>query len=136
MQSLDPGCGGPCDSTFEGGPTLELSGIASIGRQRFTPQTRRNDRYPVMETASFFRAGHTVKAGAEFNHMENPVFQLPLHFGGRFIFSALPANPAILITNQFPRWRHWRSDCRRPTCRARESVEHVRLQRSVRVRPG
>jgi hypothetical protein len=44
VQSLDPSCNGPCVSADEGGPTLELPGVASVGRQRFTPQERRNDR--------------------------------------------------------------------------------------------
>jgi hypothetical protein len=90
--SLDPKCGGRCDGALQGGPTLELPGVASVGRQRFTPQRRKNDRYQVMETLSLFRGGHAVKAGVELNHMKNPHVELPLHFGGRFIFAPLPAN--------------------------------------------
>ena len=38
IESLDPNCGGPCGSNnFAGGPTLEITGVASVGRQRFTP---------------------------------------------------------------------------------------------------
>jgi hypothetical protein len=95
VQSLDPSCNGPCASADEGGPTLELPGVASVGRQRFTPQERKNDRYQFVETASIPAGAHSLKAGVEVNYLGNRVAALPLHFGGRFIFAALPANPAL-----------------------------------------
>jgi hypothetical protein len=95
VQSLDPPCGGPCRSEDEGGPTLELPGVASVGRQRFTPQERKNDRYQFVETVSIPAGAHSFKAGVEVNYLDNSVASLPLHFGGRFIFGALPANPAL-----------------------------------------
>jgi 2-polyprenyl-6-methoxyphenol hydroxylase-like FAD-dependent oxidoreductase len=98
VHSLDPNCGGSCEGPFDGGPTIELPGIASAGRQRFTPQVRRNDRYQIMETVSWYAGPHSVKGGMELNHIENPLFQIPLHFGGRFIFAPLPANPALGLT--------------------------------------
>jgi hypothetical protein len=93
--SLDPVCGARCDGPLDGGPTLELPGIASVGRQRFTPQLRRNSRYQLTDTVSFPIAAHVLKAGGEFNHIDNPGFELPLHVGGRFIFAPLPANAAL-----------------------------------------
>lgn len=33
VQSLDPKCSGPCIGDGDGGPTLELSGVASVGRK-------------------------------------------------------------------------------------------------------
>jgi hypothetical protein len=99
VDSLDPNCNGPCgDDPFKGGPTVELPGIASVGRQRFTPNPRKYDRYQLMETLTFFGGGHSIKAGVEFNYIDNEVFSLPLHFGGRYIFTALPPNPAIGLT--------------------------------------
>ena len=95
VDSLDPNCGGPCEGNFDGGPTLELPGIASVGRQRFMPNPRRYGRFQLMDTASFFTGRHAAKAGVEFNYIDNSVFSLPLHFGGRYIFSALAPNPAI-----------------------------------------
>jgi hypothetical protein len=96
VNSLDPNCGGECGDDFNrGGPTLELPGIASVGRQRFTPNPRKYDRYQLMDTVTFLPGGHTLKAGFEFNYIDNEVFQLPLHFGGRYIFTALGPNPAI-----------------------------------------
>ena len=44
-----------------------------------------------MDTASFFTGRHAAKAGVEFNYIDNSLFSLPLHFGGRYIFSALRA---------------------------------------------
>src|SRR5207247_4111946 len=55
INSLDPNCGGPCTSESQGGPTVEILGVASVGRQRFTPQPRLNDRYEAIDAVSFFR---------------------------------------------------------------------------------
>jgi outer membrane receptor protein involved in Fe transport len=99
VESLDPACNGACDGDDEGGPTLELPGVASVGRQRFTPQARKNDRYQLMETLSYAGGRHSLKAGGEFNYLDNRLAALPLHFGGRFIFAALPANPALALSD-------------------------------------
>ena len=96
--SLDPSCSGRCDTNFEGGPTIEITGVASVGRQRFTPTPRRNARYQLKDTMSFAGAKHFAKAGADWNYVKTEHTALPLHFGGRFIFSALPAIPALGIT--------------------------------------
>ena len=95
VQSLDPTCDGSCDTDDEGGPTLELPGVASVGRQRFTPQLRKNARYQVTETVSLAAGPHALKAGIDLNYFDNRLAAVPLHFGGRFIFAALPANPAL-----------------------------------------
>jgi hypothetical protein len=94
VNSLDPTCNGPCDLEDEGGPTLEVAGVASVGRQRFTPQPRKNDRIQVTETITYFGGSHVVKAGIDFNSIDNEA-ALPLHFGGRYIFGPLPAIPAL-----------------------------------------
>ena len=91
INSLDPRCGGPCLDENLGGPTLEITGVASVGRQRFTPQPRKNRRLQFLDTISFVSGGHNVKAGIEFNHIKATRGALPLHFGGRYIFSAVPA---------------------------------------------
>lgn len=96
INSLDPNCNGPCDDAFKGGPTLEVTGVASVGRQRFTPQPRKNDRFQLTETISYFGGGHQIKAGMDFNYIDNKDQSLPLHFGGRYIFAALPAIPGVL----------------------------------------
>jgi hypothetical protein len=97
IESLDPNCGGPCNDNFKGGPTVEIVGVASVGRQRFTPQPRRNQRYQLKDTVSFFNGKHSAKAGFDFNQVHTSFTALPLHFGGRFIFAALPAIPALGI---------------------------------------
>ena len=91
INSLDPRCGGPCLDENLGGPTLEITGVASVGRQRFTPQPRKNRRLQFLDTISYVSGGHNVKAGIEFNHIKATRGALPLHFGGRYIFSAVPA---------------------------------------------
>lgn len=81
VDSLDP----------QGGPTLEITGVASVGRQRFTPQPRSNARVQLLDTLSFVGKRHHGKIGAEYNWIDNYEGALPLHFGGRYIFSAIPA---------------------------------------------
>ncbi|HEX9162146.1 MAG TPA: TonB-dependent receptor, partial [Thermoanaerobaculia bacterium] len=98
IQSLDPNCGGPCDDNLKGGPTVEIIGVASVGRQRFTPQPRRNARYQAKDTLSFYNGIHSAKAGFDFNYVHTSFTALPLHFGGRYIFAALPAIPALGLT--------------------------------------
>ena len=98
IESLDPNCGGPCDDNLKGGPTVEIVGVASVGRQRFTPQPRRNQRYQLKDTLSFFNGRHSAKAGFDFNDVHTSFTALPLHFGGRYIFAALPAIPGLTPT--------------------------------------
>jgi Carboxypeptidase regulatory-like domain/TonB dependent receptor-like, beta-barrel len=94
--SLDPTCGGPCERDDQGGPTLEVIGVASVGRQRFTPQPRVNDRYQILDTVSYFTGRHQIKAGIDFNYIDHRDQSLPLHFGGRYIFQPLPAIAGVL----------------------------------------
>ena len=96
VNSLDPNCGGPCTAENQGGPTLEIIGVASVGRQRFTPQPRLNDRYEVLDTISFLRGRHELKTGVDFNYVDHKEQALPLHFGGRYLFQDLPAIPGLL----------------------------------------
>ena len=96
VDSLDPNCNGPCVGEDQGGPTLEILGVASVGRNRFVPQPRLNDRYQVLETFSFFRGKHQWKAGLEYNYVNHKVQALPLHFGGRYLFQPLPAIPGLV----------------------------------------
>ncbi len=93
ISSLDPKCNGICDDQFEGGPTVEIVGVASVGRQRFTPQPRENVRYQLKDTINFAGTKHFAKMGFDWNYIETKNTALPLHFGGRYIFSALPAIP-------------------------------------------
>lgn len=99
ISSLDPNCNGICDEQFEGGPTVEIVGVASVGRQRFTPQPRDNVRYQLKDTINFAGHRHFAKAGFDYNYIKTNETALPLHFGGRFIFSPLPAIPALGIPN-------------------------------------
>ena len=98
VRALDPTCVGICDRNDEGGPTLEVVGVASVGRQRFTPQNREAMTYQVLNTTGYYRGNHAVKGGVGLivrdNRVEDSV--LPLHFGGRSVFSPLPAIPGGL----------------------------------------
>jgi len=93
IDSLDPACGGPCTGVNQGGPTVEVTGVASVGRQRITPLLRLTRRQQVVDTASYFRNAHHVKVGVDFSTAFFPTSDnlLGSQFGGRFIFSAIPA---------------------------------------------
>jgi hypothetical protein len=94
--ALDPTCSGRCDADDEGGPTVEVSGVASLGRQRTTPQIRDNIRYQVLDTVSYQRGRHVVKAGIDVNLVDQLKATLPFQFGGRYVFTPLPAIPGVL----------------------------------------
>jgi carboxypeptidase family protein/TonB-dependent receptor-like protein len=90
--SLDTRCGERCETVDAGGPTLEITGFASVGRQRFTPNLRLNKRLQFTDTLSYVGGDHHVKLGFDYSHISNPGDHnaLPLHFGGRYIFAAIP----------------------------------------------
>ena len=81
-----------CTGVDQGGPTLEITGVASVGRQRFTPQLRLNRASAGPRDGELLSRPSPVKVGGEFNHIGFPGRgnALPLHFGGRYIFSADP----------------------------------------------
>src|SRR5262245_5103299 len=93
VNALDPLCGGDCLNPDQGGPTLEVTGVASVGRQRITPNLRLNRHLQFADTLSYLNGPHHLKAGVEYNHISFPSEgnTLPLHFGGRYIFSPIPA---------------------------------------------
>jgi Carboxypeptidase regulatory-like domain/TonB-dependent Receptor Plug Domain len=97
VNALDPRCGGPCVNDDQGGPTLEIPGVASVGRHRFTPQLRHNRLYQVLDSLSLYRGTHQFKAGFDFRHVEARRGSLPLHFGGRYIFQPISAALAPLL---------------------------------------
>jgi Outer membrane receptor proteins, mostly Fe transport len=99
IESLDPNCGGPCDDNLKGGPTVEIAGVASVGRQRFTPNPRKNQRYQLKDSVSYYNGTHSLKAGFDFSDVHTTFTALPLHFGGRFIFVTL--SPTISALQAF-----------------------------------
>jgi hypothetical protein len=96
VRSLDSSCDGPCADHTQGGPALEIVGVARVGRHNFLPQRRNNIRYQVLDTVSLERGRHLLKAGVDFNLVDNRDVSLPLNFGGQFFFVALnPAQAAL-----------------------------------------
>ena len=65
INALDPGGEGRCTAVNQGGPTVEVTGVASVGRQRITPLLRLARRAQLVDTASYFRNAHHVKIGAD-----------------------------------------------------------------------
>jgi hypothetical protein len=93
INALDPACGGPCSAIDQGGPSLEVTGIAAVGRQRITPQIRLVRRLQLADTVSYFKGAHQIKFGAAYNRLTLPSHGnvLPANFGGRFVFGAIPS---------------------------------------------
>jgi hypothetical protein len=93
INALDPLCGGPCTGVDQGGPSLEVTGLAAVGRQRITPQVRLIRRLQLLDTISYFNGAHHIKAGVEYNRLALPTHGnlLPGNFGGRYFFGAIPA---------------------------------------------
>ena len=100
VQSLDSSCDGECDGPNEGGPAVEVVGVARVGRHNFTPQSRDGIRYQIVDTASLERGRHLVKAGIDVNLIDNSEVGLPLNFGGQFFFVAL--GPALAAAFGLP----------------------------------
>ena len=100
VRSLDSSCEGECDGPDEGGPAVEVVGVARAGRHNFTPQSRDAIRYQVLNTASLERGRHLFKAGIDVNLVDNREVGLPLNFGGQFFFVALP--PALAAAFGLP----------------------------------
>ena len=96
LHALDPSCGGPCTREDQGGPNIEVTGVAGLGRQRTTPTVRDSLRAQVVDTFSVQRGSHALKAGLDFSAVTFRRYSVPLSFGGRFIFGSLPAIPGVL----------------------------------------
>ena len=92
VNALDPLCGDSCTQVDQGGPSLEVTGVAAVGRQRITPQLRLVRRVQLADTISYFAGAHQIKLGAEYNHMFFPSHgnMLPGNVGGRYFFSPIP----------------------------------------------
>jgi hypothetical protein len=93
---LDPTCNGPCDRDDEGGPTVEIAGVANAGRHRIYPQLRDYLRYQALDTFTRVAGRHELKVGFDLGVQQALKSTLPLTHGGRFIFTALPAVPGLL----------------------------------------
>ena len=54
----------------------------------------RSNRFQVLDTYSLLRGRHALKTGFDYSSVSTDG-ALPAHFGGRYIFQALPAIPAL-----------------------------------------
>src|SRR5207244_4252370 len=88
VSSLD--CNGVCATAADGGPRVELPGIASVGRFNTLPQPRRAIRYEVLDTIGYDVGAHRLKAGADFNIVDYRLAALHFSFGGQYVFIDIP----------------------------------------------
>jgi hypothetical protein len=93
-RALDPTCARGCVDESDGGPLVEIVGAATAGRARITPSHTRERRFQAVDMLSYFGSRHALKGGVDVS-VTDLESALPLHFGGRFIFSPLPAIPAL-----------------------------------------
>ena len=97
VRSLDPACGGPCIDDTMGGPQVNVAGVVNLGRQEYTPQTRRSLRYQVLDTVSWRTGAHHVKGGLDFSTIDFSRTAFPYFFGGQYIFVDFPEAVAALF---------------------------------------
>lgn len=95
ISALDPLCGGPCRDVHQGGPEVTIPGLAIVGRQLNTPQLRGNVDLQLADTLTRTVGAHTLKAGFDFDYVWRDG-GLAQDFGGRYIFTALPAIPGLV----------------------------------------
>ena len=138
--SLDPRCDGTCDREDEGGPTVEMIGVASVGRQRFTPQPRTNDRYQFLDTISVFRRATPAQGGRGLQHhqAQGPgaaaAFRRPLYLRG---LSGGTGAAVLGLPVAISRSRPSRSGFPARYVQGYGEFRHgVRLQRPLAVRAG
>ena len=94
IYGLDPLCDGPCRDRTEGGPEVTLPGVAVFGRQLNTPQLRTNLDLQAADTLTRALGRHTLKAGFTYT-FEWWSGEIAQDFGGRYVFTALPAIPGL-----------------------------------------
>jgi hypothetical protein len=95
VRSLDPRCGpAGCNGPADGGPEVTVSGLAVAGRQLNTPQDRGNLQVQLSEAVTWSRGRHTWKAGFDVD-LGSWDGVLAQDFGGRYVFTALPATPGV-----------------------------------------
>jgi hypothetical protein len=95
IYGLDPLCGGPCRDVRQGGPEVTLPGLAVVGRQLNTPQLRGNLDLQIADTLTRAFGRHTLKAGFDLDFVWRDG-ALAQDFGGRYVFTALPAVPGLV----------------------------------------
>jgi hypothetical protein len=94
IYGLDPLCGGPCRDETQGGPEVTLPGVAVFGRQLNTPQLRTNLDLQAADTLTRAVGRHMLKAGLSYD-LEWWKGEIAQDFGGRYVFTALPAIPGL-----------------------------------------
>jgi outer membrane receptor protein involved in Fe transport len=92
---LDPRCGDACVSVDQGGPNVTISGLAVVGRQLNTPQRRANLSLQASETVTRSLGRHSLRAGVDVDLVWRDA-TLAQDFGGRYVFTALPAPPGVV----------------------------------------
>jgi hypothetical protein len=94
---LDPRCGGTCVDDDQGGPAVDVFGVASVGRLAETPSHSRARKIQVINTVSYFRGDHQWKFGADVGYRWAEPVSFPLNRGGGYYFVDIPDEVAPLF---------------------------------------
>ncbi len=106
VRSLDAACGGPCLTPDQGGPALEVVGVARVGRHNFTPQRRNSVRYQVLDTVTLERGRHMFKAGIDLNVVDNREVSAAAQFRGTVLFRRALTGSRRVVRTAGPGQRH------------------------------
>jgi hypothetical protein len=102
LRPLDPACGGPCVREDQGGPAVDVVGVASVGRVGLLPQDRVDVRYQLIDTISHEKGAHHLKSGVDVNVIDVRTAALPLAFGGQFTFGT--GEPIHVVGRELVPW--------------------------------
>jgi hypothetical protein len=70
---------------------FNITGVAFIGRELFSPVVRTETRYQYTDNVNIVSGNHTFKFGADFNFVNIPSAVFELNFAGLFNFGGLSA---------------------------------------------
>jgi hypothetical protein len=83
---LDPRCGGACTGDDQGGPAVNVFGVAALGRLAEAPSHSRAHKVQFIDTVSYVRGAHQAKFGVDLGYRWAAPVTFPLNRGGGFYF--------------------------------------------------
>ena len=87
---LDPRCGDACTGDDQGGPSVNVFGVAEVGRLSEAPSHSRAHKLQIIDTVSYVRGAHQWKFGVDFGDRWAAPVTFPLNRGGGFYFVDIP----------------------------------------------
>src|SRR5439155_20052143 len=66
---------------------------------RSSPLERENVRTQIVDSFTYQRVAHQIKAGIDYSYVDNWNYTQASDMGGRYVFGSLPATPGVLATS-------------------------------------